>query len=102
MSAIAVQAGAPRAEGRADDLVAAAAAYLGLSPAALEARLEAGWSMGEMACLRGRSIDGLFDVLLARCERDLAELPQETQLRAVEGIIVTERAPAPSLGGARR
>jgi len=101
MSAIGVDPTAASAGPGADDLVVAAARYLGLPPAELEARLEAGWSMGEMAFLRGRSIDGLFDVLLVHCERELAELPEETRLRAVEHIIVTERTPVALLGGAR-
>jgi hypothetical protein len=102
MSAIAAWPAAPGVERGPDDLVVAAAAYLGMPAAELEGRLEAGQSMGEMACLRGRSVDGLFDVLLAACERELAELPQETQLRAVERIIVAERPPAPARGWSGR
>jgi hypothetical protein len=101
MSAIALDPGAAGAGRRADHPVSAAAAYLGLTPAELEARLDAGWSMAEMACLRGRSVDGLFGVLLTGCERALAELPDETRLRAVERMLVAERPPAPAPGGAR-
>jgi hypothetical protein len=101
MSVIALELRAASSEAGADDLVVAAAEYLALPPAELEARLEAGWSMGEIACLRGRSIDGLFDVLLVHSERALVDVPHEAQLRAVEHLIVTERTPVAPAGGAR-
>src|SRR5262249_3343719 len=56
--------GLDRGEMARMELVAAGAGYLGLEVAELEARLEDGESMGEIAIKRGRSIQGLFDVLL--------------------------------------
>jgi hypothetical protein len=77
-----------------DDLMAASARYLGLDVPELRRQLErTGVSLGELAWTRGRSIDGLFDALLERVERDLpAELPREVLLRAVERTIV-DRSP---------
>jgi hypothetical protein len=75
-------------------LVAAGAGYLGLEVSQLETRLEDGESMAEVAIHRGRSIQGLFDVLLVACRRRLPrDLPQETLLRAVERAIVGPARP---------
>ncbi|HJZ62347.1 MAG TPA: hypothetical protein VKD47_09340 [Miltoncostaeaceae bacterium] len=84
--------GLDRGEMARMELVAAGAGYLGLEVAELEARLEDGESMGEIAIKRGRSIQGLFDVLLVTCRRRLPwDLPQEALLHAVEGAIVGPR-----------
>jgi hypothetical protein len=91
MSAQTVTIPVPIAPEEADDLAAVAARYLAIQVEELEARLAAGESMGAIALRRGRSIDGLFDVLLVACERRLPpELPQEHRLRVVERTIVTE------------
>ena len=81
--------------GEREGVLAAAAAYLDLDPRELELRLEHDESLGEIACLAGRSAGGLFDAILGACGPEWRALPPEMALRGVERVVVEPRALAP-------
>jgi hypothetical protein len=64
--------------------LSAAAEYLGLSEAELRTKLNAGRTLAAIAKARGRSVDGLKEVILDEAEKNLDQLIEDGELTQAE------------------